>query len=208
MQGIVAEVTLQCVPAHQLVERTWVSNMKEISSQHNKLLTENRHLRYMWIPYTDTVVVVASNPKKSWWHPGALAEAKPTKPLPDDVRLAPMRKLLQELGPKMLNSDAGWTLDGMSLATLRDELLKIDPLNTEHVKRVNAAEAECWKMSQGVRIDWTDNVCKFAMRCPPPTSPVQCPSSPPQKKGTPLDIAPFSECQAIFDGRRTCRSGV
>ena len=28
-------------------------------------LREHQHLRYMWIPYTDTVVVVQSNPEKS-----------------------------------------------------------------------------------------------------------------------------------------------
>ena len=30
--------------------------------KHRKLLASNRHLRYMWIPYTDTVVVVTNNP--------------------------------------------------------------------------------------------------------------------------------------------------
>lgn len=156
MQGIVAEVTLQCVPAHQLVEKTWVSTMAEITSQHTKLLRENRHLRYMWIPYTDTVVVVASNPKKSWYSLGS--EPKQTQGLPDELRLAPMRKLLEELRPR---TDGDLSLDSMSLPTLRDELLKIDPLNTKHIRRVNAAEADCWKMSQGVRIDWTDNVLGF-----------------------------------------------
>lgn len=28
-------------------------------------LRENKHLRYMWIPYTDTVVVVQCNPEAS-----------------------------------------------------------------------------------------------------------------------------------------------
>ncbi len=29
--------------------------------KHNKLMQKNRHLRYMWIPYTDSVVVVTNN---------------------------------------------------------------------------------------------------------------------------------------------------
>ena len=29
--------------------------------KHRKLLADNRHLRYMWIPYTDSVVVVTNN---------------------------------------------------------------------------------------------------------------------------------------------------
>jgi L-galactono-1,4-lactone dehydrogenase len=34
--GVVAEVTLQCVPAHRLLESTWVSNMAEIKKNHAK----------------------------------------------------------------------------------------------------------------------------------------------------------------------------
>lgn len=30
-------------------------------SQHRKLLQKHRHLRYMWIPYTDDVVVVTND---------------------------------------------------------------------------------------------------------------------------------------------------
>ena len=37
--------------------------MQDITEKkHRKLLASNRHLRYMWIPYTDTVVVVTNNP--------------------------------------------------------------------------------------------------------------------------------------------------
>ncbi len=43
--------------------------------KHRKLLASNRHLRYMWIPYTDTVVVVTNNP---------IAEVKPSQCLPFD----------------------------------------------------------------------------------------------------------------------------
>lgn len=32
--------------------------------KHRQLLAKNRHLRYMWIPYTDSVVVVTNNPVK------------------------------------------------------------------------------------------------------------------------------------------------
>ena len=37
--------------------------MQDITEKkHRKLLASNRHLRYMWFPYTDTVVVVTNNP--------------------------------------------------------------------------------------------------------------------------------------------------
>jgi len=159
MQGIVAEVTLQCVPAHQLVERTWVSDMDTISRQHENLLRANRHLRYMWIPYTDKVVVVASNKKKPWYHPGFLSEPKPSTPLSDDVRLAPMRDLLVAAAAEKKKTMVD--MEGLSLAALRDELLQLDPLSVAHVRRVNAAEAACWAMSEGVRVDWTDRVLGF-----------------------------------------------
>ncbi len=36
--------------------------MQDITEKkHRKLLAENRHMRYMWIPYTDSVVVVTNN---------------------------------------------------------------------------------------------------------------------------------------------------
>ena len=52
----------QCVPAHRLVERTAVSSLREVRKRHADALKANRHLRYMWIPNTDTVVVVTCNP--------------------------------------------------------------------------------------------------------------------------------------------------
>ncbi len=50
--------------------------MQDITEKkHRKLLANNRHLRYMWIPYTDTVVVVTNNP---------IAEVKMSPGLPID----------------------------------------------------------------------------------------------------------------------------
>lgn len=34
--GVVAEVTLQCVSAHRLQEKTWVSTMDDIKKNHTK----------------------------------------------------------------------------------------------------------------------------------------------------------------------------
>lgn len=60
--GVVTEVTLQCVPAHELVEHTYVTTSNEVRRQHAQLLRNNKHVRYMWIPYTHDVVVVTNNP--------------------------------------------------------------------------------------------------------------------------------------------------
>ncbi len=62
MFGILTEVTIQCVPRHKLLERTAVLSREEVRSRHNRLLRRYKHLRYMWIPYEDAVVVVACNP--------------------------------------------------------------------------------------------------------------------------------------------------
>jgi L-galactono-1,4-lactone dehydrogenase len=61
--GIVTELTLQCVPNHKLVEKTWTATREEAKRNFGKWLRDYQHMRYMWIPYTDTVVVVASNPE-------------------------------------------------------------------------------------------------------------------------------------------------
>lgn len=60
--GVVIEVTLQCVPAHELLEHTFVVTSDELRRRHAGLLQNNKHVRYMWIPYTHDVVVVTNNP--------------------------------------------------------------------------------------------------------------------------------------------------
>jgi L-galactono-1,4-lactone dehydrogenase len=56
--GVVTELTLQAVPAQKLQEKTFVATAKEVAANHAKWLRGNKHLRYMWLPYTDSVVVV------------------------------------------------------------------------------------------------------------------------------------------------------
>lgn len=47
-----------------------VSNTKIFSvSTCRKLLSENKHVKYLHIPYTDTVVVVTCNPVSKWKGP-------------------------------------------------------------------------------------------------------------------------------------------
>jgi L-galactono-1,4-lactone dehydrogenase len=44
-----------------LLERTTVNTAREVRKAHAQRLRDNKHLRYMWIPSTDTVVVVTCN---------------------------------------------------------------------------------------------------------------------------------------------------
>lgn len=147
--GVVAELTIQCVDAHKLVEHTWTATPSEIESKHESWLREHQHIRYMWIPYTDTVVVVASNPLK----PGE-REPRIKSGYSEKKRVEPLVRLLREVAPNVNPANMGF-------GQLRDELLKVNPLNVEHVKRVNAAEAEFWKRSKGMRVDWSDQILGF-----------------------------------------------
>eukprot|EP00252_Welwitschia_mirabilis_P014337 TRINITY_DN31509_c0_g1_i1.p1 TRINITY_DN31509_c0_g1~~TRINITY_DN31509_c0_g1_i1.p1 ORF type:complete len:620 (-),score=105.95 TRINITY_DN31509_c0_g1_i1:157-2016(-) len=169
--GIVAEMTLQCVPRHQLVEHTFISNIKEIRKKHKKWLAENKHLRYMWIPHTDAIVVVQCNP---------LADGKePPKFTPTYERyeaLQHARNLYKDLSEKYKientketgddktnaeESDGETDIDELSFMELRDKLLALDPLNKDHVMKVNLAEAEYWKKSEGYRVGWSDEILGF-----------------------------------------------
>ncbi|CAN6444117.1 unnamed protein product [Victoria cruziana] len=162
--GVVAEVTIQCVDRHQLVEHTFVSNYKEISKNHRKWLTENKHLKYLWIPYTDTVVVVTCNPLSN--------HKAPRKFVPKyskDEALQHVRDLYLESCKKYrVQENAGSPenedrrdVNEFSFTELRDKLLALDPLNKDHVRLVNIAEAEYWRKSEGYRVGWSDEILGF-----------------------------------------------
>jgi len=144
--GIVTEVTLQCVPAHQLLEHTFVCTPAEIRKNHTRWLQENKHMRYMWIPSTDAVVVVQCNPLNGKEIPKQVA-------YPESFRLEPLRNLARTQG-----HDAP---DHMNFAQLRDLLLRDAVLDAEYVRSVNRAEAEFWKRSEGYRVDYSDRVLGF-----------------------------------------------
>mmetsp|Transcript_8981 Transcript_8981/g.11910 ORF Transcript_8981/g.11910 Transcript_8981/m.11910 type:complete len:573 (+) Transcript_8981:1153-2871(+) len=149
--GVVAEVTLQCVPAHRLTEHTFVTTREFVKENHTQLLQENQHIRYMWIPYTNEVVVVACNPLERL----GLCELHPL--YDPEERFEPLKALLKELRPDIQEN----TMKGMSFSELRDLLLAVAPLDQETVVRINEAEAEFWKRSQGYRTDWSDKILGF-----------------------------------------------
>eukprot|EP00962_Isochrysis_galbana_P038712 scaffold13771_cov105-Isochrysis_galbana.AAC.1 len=107
--GVVSEVTLQCVDAHQLVQHTFTVTRAPAAANHASHLA-HQHMRYMWIPHTDTVVVVTCDPLP----PGGLAE--PLPPPTDDVHATePLRKLLLRQAPHILAEEAR----AMNFAQLR-----------------------------------------------------------------------------------------
>ncbi|CAM0950300.1 unnamed protein product [Alopecurus aequalis] len=155
--GVVAEVTLQCVERHQLVEHTFVSNAHEIKKNHKKWLSESKHIKYLWIPYTDTVVVVQCNPPSKWKTP------KLTSKYGKDEALQHVRDLYRESLKKYRTEAESKdpAIDQLSFTELRDQLLALDPLDKDHVIGINKAEAEYWKKSEGYRMGWSDEILGF-----------------------------------------------
>jgi len=172
--GVVTEVTLQCVPAHRLLERTFVATRSEVTSHHARWLREHRHLRYMWIPYTDDVVVVTCDPtdlpvgdgaeaapSSGWWGGGGtggwgVVGRAGRRRWTNGERLAPLRELLARTG-----GATDVDMAGLTATQLRDALLALSPLTKSHVARVNQAEAEYWRRSQGQRVGWSDEILGF-----------------------------------------------
>jgi FAD-linked oxidoreductase len=62
MLGVTLEVTLKCVPAHDLEYVAWPLKYGEAIDQVDKLLAENQHVRLYWFAGTDIVQVMTMNP--------------------------------------------------------------------------------------------------------------------------------------------------
>ncbi|GMH20189.1 hypothetical protein Nepgr_022030 [Nepenthes gracilis] len=155
--GVVSEVTLQCVDRQELVEHTYISNLKDIKKNHRKLLSENKHVKYLYIPYTDSVVIVTCNP---------LSKKGPPKFKPkysNDEALQHVRDLYKESLAKygVSPSETEPDVNELSFTEVRDKLLALDPLNKEHIVKVNQAEAEFWRRSEGYRVGWSDEILGF-----------------------------------------------
>ncbi|XP_073034311.1 L-galactono-1,4-lactone dehydrogenase, mitochondrial-like isoform X2 [Primulina eburnea] len=158
--GVVAEVTLQCVERQELLEHTYVSNMNDLKRNHKKLLSENKHLKFLYIPYTDTVVVVTCNPLSKWKGP---PKQKPKYTQEEAVQH--VRDLYRELLKKKVVTnnleENDVDINELSFTELRDKLLSLDPFNKEHVMKINQAEAEYWTKSEGYRVGWSDEILGF-----------------------------------------------
>lgn len=155
--GVITKVKLQCVPMHKLVEETQVMTIQQVKQQHEKLLSSYQHLRYMWIPYTDYVVVVMSNPIDE--KIAELPETKDKYPpsfFSRDMQLRTPRNLYLSLVDKPDPEYENW-----SFTKLRDKLIELNPLDKEHIIRVNQAEKEYWEYCEGFRIAYSDEIIGF-----------------------------------------------
>lgn len=108
-------------------------------------LSENRHLRYMWLPYTNTVVVVQCNKAESPEAAAAAVAREPPSKYSEEQRLAPLRALLQQSAGKKAPAAAGAAgsagegVEGLSATQLRDRLLALAPLDKNWVAKVRSS---------------------------------------------------------------------
>ena len=180
--GVVSKLTLRCTPAHRLKEATEVVTHEVLRGErgagvgHLERLRENRHVRYMWMPHTDKVVVVISNATED--------EATAERSDDDDddgngddaaatneaAALSEMRTLLRASAPRAYPTEE--SVDGMTLMQLRGELLDpivcdalgaSAPLDCDHVAAVNTAEATAWSglAATEQRVGWSDDILGF-----------------------------------------------
>lgn len=155
--GIVTELTLKCIPSLNLHEQTFASTRSNISIGHNRRLSEYRHVRYMWIPYTTTVVGVVSNPIDD--KGTSMIKSKLNNNSNSNSKDA-TNSLVELLHSVQPSYDEKY-LKTLSFAQLRDILLDIAPLDLNHVKRVNQVEALFWEKSVGERVDDSTNILGF-----------------------------------------------
>ena len=156
--GIVSEITMKVIPAHNLLEHTYVLTRAQAKKELNMLLKKHKHIRYMWIPYQDAVVVVANDPEDEQ-SAKIVDESKISKEGIDSTK--PLRELLKELSKSSKRPFTDESLEGMGFGELRDALLAFNPMDGTHVELVNKAEAEFWRQSEGWQIKPSDQLLQF-----------------------------------------------
>ncbi|KAE8728933.1 L-galactono-1,4-lactone dehydrogenase [Hibiscus syriacus] len=160
--GVVAEVTIQCVERQELVEHTTVSNLKDLKKNHKKMLSQNKHIKYLYIPYTDTVVVVTCNPVSRLRGPPKFKPKYSKDEAMQDIRELYKESIKKYRAREITPPDSNEPdINEFSFTELRDKLLSLDPLNKDHVVKVNHAEAEFWRKSEGYRVGWSDEILGF-----------------------------------------------
>ncbi len=156
--GVVVEITMQCIPAHHLLEHTFVLTRQQAKEQLDDLLKNHKHMRYMWIPYTDTVVCVTNDPEHLV--PPSVPRNQSSDVSPEE-NMRPFTDLLQQLCKENNKPYIAEEVKSMGFGELRDALLAFAPLDIEHVKRCNKAEAEFWSNNEGYQTKPSDQLLQF-----------------------------------------------
>jgi len=158
--GIVSEITMKCIPAHNLLEHTYVVTREEAKKNLKTLLKKHKHIRYMWIPYEDAVVVVTNDPEDEN-SAKLIEESNHTQNSSLNDKAKPLKDLLKHLSKDSKQPYNDDNLNERGFGELRDALLSFNPLCGKHVKIVNKAEAEFWKQNEGYQLKPSDQLLQF-----------------------------------------------
>lgn len=120
--GVVTELTMKCIPQLFLKEETKVYDHSGIIRGHYARLRDYRHVRYMWIPYTNVVVSVISNPTTL---PRVVSMTESAQNLPAQKLI----DIVKSSNPSDHSRDD--FLKSQGFGSLRDLALGIDPLNLQ-----------------------------------------------------------------------------
>ena len=115
--GVVVEITMECIPAHKLIEHTFVMTREEVMSKKAELLENHKHTRFMWIPYTDAVIVVTNDEFDPAEH-----SAHPDMSASDKEKGNPLRDLLQQLYVESGRNFPEDDVKGMGFGELRGRM--------------------------------------------------------------------------------------
>jgi len=63
--GIITQITLRCLLAYRLHERTWVAGFAECMAQLDGLIAANRHFEFFWVPSEDVCAMKTLNPTRA-----------------------------------------------------------------------------------------------------------------------------------------------
>jgi L-galactono-1,4-lactone dehydrogenase len=108
----------------------------------------------MWLPNTDKVVVVISNP---------VGDDEEVDIPPSSTTINPLAQLLSDLQGSKFTIKVE-ELSKLSFAELRDRLIAVAPLDPEHIAAVNNAEASYWEtlgLGSGTRCEDSIDVLGF-----------------------------------------------
>ncbi len=60
--GIITQVTVRCLPAYDLHERTWVASFDECMAELDQHIAATRHFEFFWVPGNDVCAMKALQP--------------------------------------------------------------------------------------------------------------------------------------------------
>lgn len=167
--GIITEITIKVIPCHYLMEHTFVLSRDDAIKQKDQLLKKHKHMRYMWIPYEDCVVVVTNDPvpiPDNTFHDDDIAlSTNNNTTITKEHKYAPFIKLLKQLYPSNKEYNE-LNIESMGFGNLRDAVLHTpsipnSQLDITNIKQCNKAEASFWKNNQGFVLKPSDQLLQF-----------------------------------------------